>query len=410
MAAKEYDILLYGATGFTGKLVATYLDRHSELTGRRWAVAGRTKASLQEVRATLASPTVDVVVCPLSDTRAVTAMVASAHVVITCAGPYSSYDGDKLLGACAEAGVHYLDLSGEGFWQREMVEQYHATAKKSGAKIVIAAGVDSIPSDLGTMLALKALQPTAKEEVRVTGVFTEYSGAFSGGTLHAGAATTAAAKSGRLTREMKHDPYLVVPGTRGLDSDVGTRDGMPGGFQGQLDASYGALFGFFMAPVNACVVRRSLALRQLASRVSYRECWSLGAILRIVWLYGSRGLGYPLRQPINFKPKSGEGPPQWMLEQGAFTIHITAEAAGRSVRTVVAGRGDPGYGATAKMLSEAALCLLFDSADLPSGGGVLTPSTALGEALVVRLAAAEGGKFMKFDSAASAPTGIRSRM
>ncbi|NNL56884.1 MAG: saccharopine dehydrogenase [Pseudomonadales bacterium] len=394
------DILLYGATGFTGKLTAAYLDQHPELVGRRWAIAGRNAASLEAVRATLDSEQVEVVVCPLTDADAVDAMVASTQVVITTDGPFSTHDGEKLLAACARAGVHYSDLSGEGFWQREMIDQYHGTAVASGAKIVLGGGVDSIPSDLGAYLALRGVgsDKNSDEPVRLTGVYTEYSGAFSGGTLASGKARELALSSKRITPAALNNPYILAPGAKCSGSEESTLDGMPRGFRGQLDRSYGMLLPFFMGKINAPIVRRSLALRGLADVVTYRECCSPGMWARAAWLYGSRGFGYPLGEPINFKPKSGEGPPSWMLTQGAFTVYVTAEAAdGRSATAVVAGKGDPGYGATSKMLGEVALCLLHDQERKPTDAGVLTPATALGDALVERLAAAQGGAFMRLE-------------
>lgn len=400
----KFDLILYGATGFTGKLTAAYLDRHPELTGRRWAIAGRNSAALEAVRATLTSEQVEVVTCQLSDAAAVEAMVQSTHVVITTAGPYSTYDGDKLLGACARAGVHYSDLSGEGFWQREMIDQYHVIAQESGAKIVLGGGVDSIPSDLGVHMALQAMRlevgdKESKEStssIQVTGVYTKYSGSFSGGTLAAGKAREAAIKSGRLTREALCDPYLLAPGTQRAGSETATWDGMPHKFRYQKDKKLGVLLPFFMGKINAPVVRRSLALQNLAGDVTYRECCSPGMWLKVSWLYISRGLGFPLGDPINFKPKSGQGPPKWMLTQGAFTVEVTAQIPdGRLTKVVVSGKGDPGYGATSKMLSEVALCLLNDHEQQPSNGGVLTPATAMGNTLVERLNAAENGTFMQ---------------
>ena len=341
------------------------------------------------------------VTCQLSDAAAVEAMVKSTNVVITTAGPYSTYDGDKLLGACARAGVHYSDLSGEGFWQREMIDQYHEIAQESGAKIVLGGGVDSIPSDLGALMALQEIeQKTGDKEstksIQLTSVYTEYSGSFSGGTLASGKAREAAINSGRLTRQALCDPYVLAPGAQRADSESATLDGMPHGFRYQKDKKLGVLLPFFMGKINAPVVRRSLALKGLAGAVTYRECCSPGMWFKITWLYISRGLGYPLGERINFKPKSGQGPPKWMLTQGAFTVKITAQTPdGHSAKAVISGKGDPGYGATSKMLGEVALCLLNDHEKQPSNGGILTPATAMGNSLVERLDAADNGEFMQ---------------
>jgi len=403
----KFDLILYGATGFTGKLTAAYLDRHPELVGRRWAIAGRNAAALKALQATLTSQQVEVVTCPLNDAAAVEAMVQSTHVVITTAGPYSTYDGDKLLGACARAGVHYSDLSGEGFWQREMIDQYHEIARVSGAKIVLGGGVDSIPSDLGAYMALKGIgleTPNAessessesKESIQLTGVYKEYSGSFSGGTLASGKAREAAIKCGRLTRNALCDPYVLAPGTQRAETECSTLDGMPHKFRYQKDEKIGVLLPFFMAKINAPVVRRSLALQGLAGNVTYRECCSPGMWFKVAWLYISRGLGYPLGESINFKPKSGQGPPKWMLTQGAFKAEITAQTPdGRTAKAIISGKGDPGYGATSKMLSEVALCLINDHQKQPSNAGVLTPATAMGQTLIERLNAADNGTFMQ---------------
>jgi len=329
----------------------------------------------------------------LTDLAATEKMVASTRAVINCAGPFSQNCGEELLSACARGGIHYSDLAGENWWQAEMCSKYHGVAEKSGAKIIFGGGVDSIPSDLGTMLALGSIpQRDAAEAVKVIGVYTEYSGSFSGGTLNSGRAKNKAKRDGVLTEAMDADPYLVCgAGTTGADSTV---DGMPAGF----GWGWRRLQPFFMGAINARVVRRSLALRGLQQRVSYAECSSVGLWLRIAWVYLSRGMGYFRGEPINLKPKSGEGPPAWLIREGAFTVEVTATAAsGAEATAVVKGNGDPGYGATAKMLAETGLSLSLDGHQAVGGGGVLTPWTGLGELLVSRLRRAEGGAFMSLE-------------
>ncbi|MEO0436548.1 MAG: saccharopine dehydrogenase NADP-binding domain-containing protein [Pseudomonadota bacterium] len=398
---RQFDLILYGATGFTGKLTAAYLDTHPQLKGRPWAIAGRNEQSLKEVQTQLKSPKVGVITCALTDQQAVHNMVNSTSMIITTAGPFSAYDGDKLLGACAEAGVHYSDLSGEGFWQREMIDAYHETARNSGAKIILGGGVDSIPSDLGTYLALKPfLKDTGGHtSIRVTGKYTEYSGSFSGGTLASGKARQAAIKSGRLKKESLSDPYILAPDAEGNPDQVPTLDGMPANFKFLRDPVNGVMLPFFMGIINAPVVRRSLALMNLDRTVSYRECCSPIMWARASWLVTSRGLGYPLGDPINFKPKSGQGPPLWLQKQGGFAVEIMAEAkTGELSGVLVTGRGDPGYGATSKMLAELALCVITETHKKPANSGVLTPSTALGDALLTQLNEAQNGAFMRLES------------
>ena len=396
MVQLKYDLVLYGATGFTGQLVAAYLKTVPDLQGKHWAIAGRSSSKLAALEAKLGlGASVGLITAELTDATATADLVASTKAVINCAGPYSQHHGEELLGECARTGTHYSDLAGEGFWQAEMVTKFHQIAEKSGAKIALGGGVDSIPSDLGCMLAVDALLASENGPesgtIQVQGVYTEYSGSFSGGTLNSGRAMSQARKEGRSTAEMETDPYLLAPGT-GADSAVGTADGMPVGFGWGLRR----LQPFFMAPINARVVRRSLALRGLQQRVSYSECSSVSLWARMLWIYFSRGFGFFRGEPINFKPKSGEGPPAWLLEEGAFTIEVTATAAsGAQTVATVQGKGDPGYGATAKMLAETGLCLGLDS--LPGPGGVLTPWTGGGSVLESRLRRAVGGSFMKLD-------------
>lgn len=404
MLKEPFILIVYGATGFTGQLVATYLDKHPELRGKRWAIAGRTQSKLDELSAKLESRP-EILCVNLEDSDAVNAMVLRTTVVLNCAGPYSANNGAALLGACARAGVHYSDLAGEGFWQAEMVQTFHDLAHESGAKVILGGGVDSIPSDLGAFIAAGALPKEPGQRVQIRGVYTRYTGSFSGGTLNSGRATARAKKSGTFTDAMESDPYLLTLGTTGSETDApATADGMEQIFKWAFDSTYGAISKFFMAPINARVVRRSLTLRDEHQHTSYSECAAFGMWLRMIGMWASRGFGYFLGEPIKFKPKSGEGPPSWLLRDGSFEIEVTARADMKVARSRIVGKGDPGYGATSKMLAELGLCLaLDDHSESSHQAGVLTPSTGLGHTLVSRLSEAHGGKFMRFDTA-SPPT------
>jgi len=398
MSAEPLVLIVYGATGFTGQLVATYLDGHPELRGKPWAIAGRTQSKVAELSAKLGDRP-ETLCVDLDDTDAVTAMVSRTTVILNCAGPYSVSNGAVLLGACARAGVHYSDLSGEGFWQAEMIDAFDDLARDSGAKVILGGGVDSIPSDLGAFMAAEALLSEPNQSVQLRGVYTRYTGSFSGGTLNSGKATERAKRSGSYTDAMEANPYLLTTGVIGVETDTpGTADGMALGFKWAFDSTHGAVSKFFMAPINARVVRRSLVLRNEHQRISYSECAAIGMWLRVTGMWASRGFGYFLGEPINFKPTSGEGPPSWLLRDGGFEIEVTAKASTKTVRTRISGQGDPGYGATSKMLAELGLCLaLDDHSDSLHRAGVLTPSTGLGHALILRLSQAQGGKFMQFD-------------
>ena len=399
MATDPLVLIVYGATGFTGQLVATYLDTHPELKGKPWGIAGRTESKLADLSAKLEGHP-ETLCVDLSDTDAVAAMIARTKVVINCAGPYSLNNGAALLGACARAGVHYSDLAGEGFWQAEMVEAFDMLAQQSGAKVILGGGVDSIPSDLGVFLATQAIAAGPDQTVKLQGVYTRYTGSFSGGTLNSGKATAKAKDSGNYTHAMEADPYLLTPGATGLETgNPGTADGMPADFKWRLSGRHGIISTFFMAPINARIVRRSLTLRDDHRSMSYSECASISMWLRLAGMWASRGLGYFVGAPIKLSPKSGEGPPAWLLRAGGFEIEVTATSTAKrkKTRARISGRGDPGYGATSKMLAELGLCLaLDDHSGASHKAGILTPSTGLGQAFVERLAQAKDGKFMRF--------------
>ena len=399
MLQEPFVLIVYGATGFTGKLVTGYLDSHTELKDKPWAIAGRTQSKLSELAEELVGNPKTICV-NLEDSIAVTEMVKRTSVVINCAGPYSENNCAALLGACAREGVHYSDLAGEGFWQAEMVETFHEIAKNSGAKVILGGGVDSIPSDLGAIITADAFSCESNQKVQIRGVYTRYNGYFSGGTLNSARATSRARRSGKFTDAMKADPYLLAPKSKGVETEIpATPDGMAKEFTWSFDCSHGAITKFFMAPINARLVRRSLVLKNLHLNTSYSECASIGMWIRLLVIWISRGFGYFKGEPIKLKPISGEGPPSWLLSDGGFDIKITARTKEKLVSTTISGQGDPGYGATSKMLAELGLCLALDDHSSSShSAGVLTPSTGLGYALVSRLSQARGGNFMQFNT------------
>ena len=228
-------LIVYGATGFTGKLVSKYLDSHPELRGKPWAVAGRNQSKLADLAVELRSRP-ETICVDLEDNTEVIKMVLRASVVINCAGPYSENNGAALLGACAREGTHYTDLAGEGFWQAEMVETFHDIAKNSGAKVILGGGVDSIPSDLGAFIAAEALSSEPDHRVKIRGIYTRYTGSFSGGTLNSARATSRARRSGKFSDTMEADPYLLSPRTSGVEThSPATASGMAQEFSWSFD-------------------------------------------------------------------------------------------------------------------------------------------------------------------------------
>jgi short subunit dehydrogenase-like uncharacterized protein len=389
-----HDIVLHGATGFVGQLVADYLARHPESHRFSWAIAGRNPDKLALVRDSVAARGTEpgVIVAQAADEASVRAMVADAKVVLNVAGPFSQCHGDHIVGACARSGTHYADLSGEYWYQRRMIDEFHPEAERTGAKIVLAAGVDSIPSDLGVQFAIERLSAKGGRARQVKALFTRYTGSFSGGTRRSMQARKAIKQSSEYEAGFHTDPYVLAPGAeRSSDSET-----VAGWDSRRFDRDFRRLGGpFFMAPINARVVRRSLALDGHLP-CTYEEGISVAAWLKAAWLYLSRGFGYFVGAPIPMQPKPGEGPPLWLRRAGSFCVrvHATTEDRTKSALVEVRGAGDPGYLATSKMLTEVGLALLLDETSPRSGA--LTPSTALGPVLRRRLAEAEEGRFMQF--------------
>lgn len=389
-----YDIVLHGATGFTGRLVASYLAHHPKSGRFTWAIAGRNAAKLAQVRDAVTATGTEpgVIVAQAAVESSVAAMVEDAAVVLNTAGPFSLCHADNIVAACARSGTHYADLSGEYWYQRRMIDEFHEEAQKAGATIVLAAGVDSIPSDLGTQLAIEQLAARGEHAAHVKALFTAYAGSLSGGTSLVLKATHSARESGEVDPDLHSDPYVLAPGAGRPSGE----ESVAGWDAFRFDRDFLRFGGpFFMAPINARVVRRSLALDGHLP-CTYEEGIATSAWLKAGWLYVSRGFGYLVGDPIPLDPKPGEGPPPWLQRAGSFQVRVHATTAERSASALVevSGVGDPGYRATSKMFGEVGLCLLEQ--DTLRRAGVLTPATALGSVLRQRLSEVEGGQFMRF--------------
>jgi len=386
---RDFDLVLLGATGFTGKLVAQYLDKHA----MRWALAGRNRDKLEEVKRSLTSD-VPLVVADALDPAACEALAARAKVVCTTVGPYTKY-GSEVVAACAAAGTHYCDLTGEVSWMRTMIDAHHETARKTGARIVHASGFDSIPSDLGTWATQQAfIEKFGAPAHSVTAYYGAISGGFSGGT--AGSMFVIAdAMENREVRRVIGNPY-------GLDPDPrAPRPPAPDDKAPRWDATVGMFtVPFVMGATNSRVVRRAHALAGFpwGEDFVYREVMTTpksakGLAMAAGITAGLGTLAVAMRSPTLRKmlearaPKSGEGPSEATRRRGHWTVHFVAQRDSERLDYVVADpHGDPGYASTSKMLGESAMCLAFDP--LASQGGVTTPSVAMGGALQARLVAA----------------------
>ncbi|HMG53656.1 MAG TPA: saccharopine dehydrogenase NADP-binding domain-containing protein, partial [Kofleriaceae bacterium] len=361
---REFDLVLFGATGFTGRLVAEYLAAAAARDPVRWAIAGRSRDKLAALG--IAAP---IVVADALDPAAIRALAERTSVVCTTAGPYTRY-GSELVAACARAGTHYCDLTGEVPWMRRMIDAHHATARTTGARIVHTCGFDSIPSDLGCWATQQAFIAQFGHPARqVTAVYGEQSGGLSGGT---------AASAFELMREADADPVARALGKNpyALDPDpAAARPPAPDyaaiGWQRTLRKF---TMPFVMAQVNTRVVRRGHALAGLpwGDDFVYREMMStpgnpLGAARAVGMTGGLALLGFAMSRPMlrdqlaKRAPRPGEGPAPEVRARGHWIARFVAEdAGGNTLVYVVSDRADPGYGSTAKMLGEAALCLARD--------------------------------------------------
>ena len=378
-------MVVFGATGFTGRLVAAYLAAAKERP--RWAIAGRSKAKLDALR--LGVP---VLIADALDPAAIGALAQRTKVICTTVGPYATY-GSAVVAACAAHGTHYCDLTGEVPWMRRMIDAHDATAKASGARIVHTCGFDSIPSDLGTWALQQALiARTGHPASSVTALFGESSGTVSGGTVASGLGTAAEASADRSVRTLLANPYALDPdpaAPRPPAPDVAAI-----GWDARLKMF---TVPFMMAGINTRVVRRSHALAGLpwGDDFVYREVMSTpgsarGLMMAAAVTGGLASLAFAMKRPrlraalARRAPQPGDGPTLEQRTRGHWKARFVGEAGGQRV-VYVAGdaHGDPGYASTAKMLGESALCLALDP--LTTAAGVTTPSLAMGSHLLDRL-------------------------
>lgn len=394
------DIVIFGATGFVGRLVVSYLAQWAP-TGVRIGLAGRSTARLAELRERLgpAAAAWPLRIADLRDSRSLRELAESARVVGTTAGPYAGH-GLGLVEACVSAGTDYADLAGEVLFMRESIDRYHAPAARAGVKIVHACGVDSIPSDLGVLLLhRRAKDESAGELLDTTAIVRAFRGGLSGGTLATMRRQLRKTRDDPLLRQIVDDPYALSP-DRGAEPDSPReRDLVMIRHDPELRVW---LAPFVMAGVNTRVVRRSNALQAWAygRGLRYREATAfpftpLGLLTATATALGTGALRAAMpstrAQPLldRILPLPGQGPDEATRRRGRFEMEIhTRTAAGRRYVARIRTRGDPGYTASSLMLAESALCLALDRPKLPDAAGVLTPATAIGATLADRLCAA----------------------
>jgi short subunit dehydrogenase-like uncharacterized protein len=397
-SARTHDLVVFGATGFVGRLLAAYLAEAAP-AGTRIALAGRSRVRLLEVRAGLPASAREwpVLEADSGDPASLVALAAQTHVLATTVGPYARY-GLPVVEACAAAGTHYADLTGEVLFVREAIDRVDAVARETGARIVHAAGYDSIPSDLSTMLLAARAAADGAGGLRDVRLVAYLRGGFSGGTIDSMRAQVEAMHENPALRRVAGDPFTLSPDR---DAEPDTRQPRDAGPPARTpDGRWTA--PFVMASYNTRIVRRSNALQDWAygRGMSYGEVMGtgrgpVGAVTAVGLTAGLAGtlaaMSFaPTRAVLDrVLPAPGSGPSEEARRKGWFTMVVDAGTEdGRRYRATAAGKGDPGYAATAVMLGESALALALDGDRLPDRAGSLTPATALGDVLVERLRAA----------------------
>nr|WP_295781999.1 saccharopine dehydrogenase NADP-binding domain-containing protein [Rhodoferax sp.] len=403
---KKYDVVLYGASGFVGRQTVDYFAKHAEVKSSNltWALAGRSADKLEAVRKASGAKQAGIVVAEAHDAAAMDALARNTKVVLSTAGPFALY-GSELVAACVRHGTHYVDITGETPWVRGMIDLHHADAQRKGARIIPFCGFDSIPSDLSAHLANGAMLERYGEACVTTKVAFSIRGGFNGGTLASLFNMLASGQS-----EAMADPFLLNPsGTRPENASSAHADPLGP----RRDADFGAWLGpFMMSTINTRVVRRSAALLGYAQGYAYQEYLRLGkgpvaALAATSLSVGAFTSQAALRlSPIRklaqkFAPPPGAGPSEASMDSGSFrALWVGHSASGKTVRGMIADKGDPGNRATTKMLCESALALALQLDELPGGrkhGGLLTPASGLGDVLVQRLRAA--GMTLQIDPA-----------
>jgi short subunit dehydrogenase-like uncharacterized protein len=388
---KEFDLVVYGATGFVGQQAAAYIAARAP-KAFRWAIAGRSEGKLKALQSKVA-PSAAVLVADAQDAEGLQRIAQSAKVVMSCAGPYAIH-GSKLLAACVQSQAHYCDITGETPWVKQMIDQHHSAAKAAKLRIVPGCGFDSIPSDLGVHLLQREMQ--VRHGLLCTDIkaaFTVAGGGFNGGTL---ASLMNILATGQ--RAAFENPYLLNPeGSEPPERSTRAADADP--IAPHHDKDFQAWLGpFIMGPINTRVVRRASALR--GQDLRYQEYMRFGkgagaALFAAGFSSGSMAtMGALQFAPVRalaqrFIPQPGEGPSEAAMAKGFFKIDLIGRAAnGRKLRAIISDKADAGNRATCKMLCESALALALDAEQLPKNYGVIPPSLAMGDVLPERLLAA----------------------
>ena len=385
MSEREFDVVVFGASGYTGKLVAEYIQsEYGENGSVKWAIAGRNREQLEGIRAELGCADLSILEVDSNDQDSLNEMTSSTKCVLTTVGPYQLY-GSNLVQSCAKNGTDYVDLTGEPGWMYEMINAHKETAQASGARIVFSCGFDSIPFDLGVYFVQQAAKDKfGKPAQHVRGRVKAMNGEFSGGTIASLGATMATLKKKPELIKVLANPFSLTEGFEGPaqldDSKV------------LLDEKLNMWVApFVMAPINTKNIHRSNALldHQYGEDFCYDEMMIAGEGEEGKQIADAMTSANPMGG--DNVPQPGEGPSKESREQGNYDVLFFADLGEESIEARVTGDMDPGYGSTSKMITESAICLIQDCSDLP--GGIYTPAPAMGDKLIHRLVKKAGLTF-----------------
>jgi short subunit dehydrogenase-like uncharacterized protein len=395
---RDYDIVLYGATGFVGSRAAEYLAKHPQRDRLRWAIAGRDRNKLEHIKQSLGieASAVAILVADSQDREAVDAIVAKTRVLLNTVGPFALYGG-QIVNACVCFKTHYVDITGETTWVRGLIDRYHDRASNEGTRIIPCCGFDSVPADLGSYLMVRHIQQVLGATCSEVKAYYQMYGGFNGGTI---ASNSYRYESGQI--ELGRDPFLLDPSNIHLPEEIEqNRDPIHATFDKTIDNWVGP---FVMGIVNTRVVRRSAALfgqwgEPYSPQFHYQEYTKYNPplarakavfVTTLMSLLEAAFAGAATRQWLQkFLPKPGTGPSEETMNSGWFTTELLGTTVdGRKVSGMLRFQGDPSNRATVCFLCESALSLALDKESLPGGhqrGGILTPATGLGDVLVERL-------------------------
>ena len=380
----KYDFVIYGATGFTGKLVVEYaIKQYNNNNEVSWAIAGRNNEKLEHVQEKYNLPSdIGKIVVDSNDQNSIDEMVSQTKCVLTTVGPYQLY-GEKIIKTCISTGTDYVDLCGEPGFMHKIISECSAKAKETGARIVFSCGFDSIPFDLGVLFVQEeVMSKLNKYAPSVRGRVRAMNGEFSGGTAASMKATMAALQSDPELINILVNPHALCEGIQGVQQD----DDSKPTYDEELNTWVAP---FFMAPINTKNIHRSNKLMNhiYGENFKYNEMWIQGP--------GEEGKAaaefISTMNPLGDAPEPGDGPSRESRENGNYDVLFCADVDGETIKASVSGDMDPGYGSTSKMIAESAVCLVKDCEDL--AGGIYTPAASMGKKLIKRLESNAGLTF-----------------